>query len=68
MSSDFNCFEIISNLEEDSWDEEVQSILVLHQRSHELGLIPTEISKVELSFAALQSNYMYITLEWVNGQ
>ncbi len=55
-SSDFNCFEIIGKLEENSQDEELHRITVLHQRRHELGFTPTEISKLELSFAALQND------------
>lgn len=53
-SADFNCFEIISKLEEYAYSEVLKNITLLHQRRHDLKFTAAEISKLELSFAALQ--------------
>ena len=46
----------MSKLEDDYQDEELHRISALYQQRNELGFTPTEIHKLELSFAAIQND------------
>ena len=51
-SSDFNCFEIVTKLEESTHDEVMHIIHTLHEKCFELELTAAEISKLEVCFSA----------------